>query len=52
MAISPGTKNLTVNMEEELYKEVKLYCVKNDIKIKDYVIALIKKDLDNKKAQL
>lgn len=48
MAISKGTKNLTVNMDEQLYKKVKVYCAINDIKIKDYIIELIKKDLEKK----
>jgi len=36
----------TVNVPEELFKEIKIYCAKNDIKIKDFVITSINKELN------
>lgn len=49
MALSKGTRNLTVNMPEELYKEVKVYCATHDIKIKDYIIRLLQEDMKKSK---
>ena len=37
----------TVNVPEELFKEIKIYCAQNDIKIKDFIIKSIKKELNN-----
>lgn len=37
----------TVNIPEELFKEIKIYCAKNDLKIKDFIINSIKNNLEN-----
>lgn len=36
----------TVNIPEEIFKELKIYCAQNDIKIKDFIIIAIKKELN------
>lgn len=36
----------TVNVPEELFKEIKIYCAQNDIKIKDFITIAIKKELE------
>lgn len=40
-------KQLTVNLNTEVFKKIKIYCVKNDLKmtqvIRDYINDLLKK---------
>ena len=36
----------TVNIPEDLFKKIKIYCAQNDIKIKDFIIESIKKELE------
>jgi len=40
-------KSKTVNIPIEIFKEIKIFCANNDIKIKDFVIMAIKKELKN-----
>ena len=37
----------TVNIPIEIFKEIKIFCANNDIKIKDFIIDAIKKKLEN-----
>ena len=39
-------KQKTVNIPIELFKEVKIFCANNDIKIRDFMIESIKNNLD------
>ena len=41
--------NIGLPISDELHKELKLYCVMNDKKIKEYITELIEKDLKNGK---
>jgi hypothetical protein len=38
----------TVNISKDIFKIAKMYCVKNDLTLKEFVEAAIKKSLDNK----
>ena len=40
-------KTKTVNIPIEIFKEIKIFCANNDIKIKDFIIKSIKKELEN-----
>lgn len=42
------TKTNTINIGVEIHKQVKLYCVENDMNIREYVENLISIDLNNK----
>ena len=35
----------TINVPIDIFKEIKIYCALNDIKIRDFVISAIKKEL-------
>jgi len=35
--------------EKEFYKEVKIYCVRHDIAIKDLIESLLRKEMENDK---
>jgi hypothetical protein len=37
----------TVNIPIEIFKEIKIFCANNDLKIKDFIISIIKKELKN-----
>lgn len=41
-------KDYTIHISGELHKQVKLYCVQNDLNMKHYVENLISIDLNNK----
>ncbi|MCK9445508.1 hypothetical protein M0Q50_01275 [bacterium] len=36
----------TLNVDENLFKRIKIYCAINDIKIGDYVTNILKKEMD------
>jgi len=40
-------KSKTVNIPVEIFKDVKIFCANNDLKIKDFIIESIKKELEN-----
>lgn len=40
-------KYFTCCIEKELYKKLKLYCIENNIKLKDFVNNAIKEKLEN-----
>ncbi len=42
-------KTTSIKIEEDLWKEVKIYCIQKGIDVSDYLEDLIKKDLKNKK---
>ena len=42
-------KNIAFTVSDEFHKEIKLQSTKEDKKIKEYIIDLIKKDLETKK---
>ena len=44
-------KQLTVRLDDELHKSAKIKAVMEDNSFMQYVVALIKKDLDHKKEQ-
>jgi hypothetical protein len=39
-------KQKTVNIPIEIFKDVKIHCAKNDIKIKDFIMNSIKNELN------
>lgn len=41
----------SINFDKEFHKKLKIYCANCGISIKDYIVSLIKKDMnkDNKK---
>jgi hypothetical protein len=41
--------NIGVSINDELHKELKMYCVINNKKIKEYLVELIEKDLKQQK---
>ncbi|WP_278245781.1 hypothetical protein [Lacrimispora indolis] len=41
-------KGINIKIDEELYKEVKFRALEQDKTLKDYIIDLIKKDLNKK----
>ena len=43
--------NIGVPINDELHMKLKLYCVANGLKIKEYLAELIEKDLETKKEQ-
>lgn len=43
-------KNIAFQVDSEFHKEIKIQSTKDDKNIKEYIIDLIRKDLDNKKA--
>jgi predicted HicB family RNase H-like nuclease len=44
-------KRLVVEMEDKLHTAIKIEALKQGVSAKDYIIALIKKDLETKKEQ-
>ena len=44
-------KRLVVEMEDKLHTAIKIEALKQVVSAKDYIIALIKKDLETKKEQ-
>ena len=38
-------KPVSLRIATELYKEMKIFCIKNDLSIKEYVTGLIEKDI-------
>ena len=41
--IKTGDKHITIRMDEELYQQVKIYCVTNKVTVKDLITELVKK---------
>ncbi len=41
-------KTINFKVDEELYKRIKIKVVEEDMTLKDYIIQLIKKDLEKK----
>lgn len=41
-------KNIVIRVTPELHKEVKIYAAGKEMTIQDYVISLIRKDLEKK----
>lgn len=41
-------KTTSLKIDEQLWKEVKIHCIKNDIEISEYIEGLAKKDLKKK----
>lgn len=41
-------KYITFALDKEIYKELKLYCLEYDIKIKDFISNAIKEKLEKK----
>lgn len=44
-------KSLTIRMEEELHKKVKIKAVMENQSIQDYILNLVKKDLEKEEAK-
>ena len=44
--MSQETTTLVVRIDKDLHKKMKAACAVNDISIKDYVVGLIKKDME------
>lgn len=42
-------KNIGIKVDAELYKKIKVKIAQEDITLKDYILALIQKDLDSDK---
>lgn len=42
-------KNIGIKVDAELYKKIKVKIAQEDISLKDYILALIQKDLDSDK---
>ena len=42
-------KQVPLRLEEEFYKEVRIYLLRNGLSFQEYVETLIKKDMENKK---
>lgn len=40
------TKGINFQVDSVLYKKIKLHIAENDLKLKEYIINLIKKDLE------
>ena len=39
---------LTISTDKELHKKLKAYCANQGISMKDYIVGLVKKDMNNK----
>lgn len=37
----------SLKIDEKIHKEMKIYCVRNDFKIKEWLEEIIKKELEN-----
>lgn len=44
-----GNKNLTIRVSEDLHKKIKMHAASKGMSIKDYLMGLAKKDMDNEK---
>ena len=44
-----STKGLTIRIEEELHKELKLKCVADNVSLTEYITRLIEEDLKRAK---
>lgn len=42
-------KHLAIRMDQDEHREMKIMLAKKDLKFQDYVINLIRKDMENKK---
>jgi hypothetical protein len=42
-------RNIGIKVDEELYRQIKIKLAKEDKKLKDYILGLIKKDLEAEK---
>lgn len=47
--VAEGKKNLVVTIDEELHQRLKVYCVEQKISIKDMIVKLINKELEQNK---
>ena len=41
-------KNIAFQVDDELHKKIKIFATENNMTIKDYIIELIKRDLEKK----
>ena len=44
-------KRVIIELNEELHKQLKIFCFMNGITLKDYITSCVKKDLEAKKEQ-
>lgn len=44
-------KRIGIQVEDELFKELKIYAINSDQTVTDIIIALIRKELETKKEQ-
>ncbi len=47
--MTEGKKNLVVSIDEELHQRLKVYCVEKKTSIKEMIIKLISKELEEAK---
>lgn len=47
--MAENKKNIVLRVEPEFHQEVKLYVTANNTTLQDYIVGLIKKDLEQKK---
>lgn len=47
--VTDNKKNIVLRVEPEFHREVKLYVTINNTTLQDYIVGLIKKDLEQKK---
>ena len=45
-------RNIAFPVDDELHREIKIQATREGITTKDYIIALVKKDLENKKQRI
>ena len=48
--MTEGKKNLVVNIDEELHHRLKVYCVEQKTSIKEMIVKLISKELEEAKS--
>ena len=48
-SVAEGKKNLVVSIDEELHQRLKVYCVEEKTSIKEMIIKLISKELEEAK---
>lgn len=44
-------KNLAIQVDEELHRKIKIKLAQNDMKLKDYIIGLIKADFEKEQKE-
>lgn len=47
--MSEQISSLVVKINKELHKQIKATCAMNDISIRDYIVQLVEKDLQERK---